>query len=165
MILQPFGCRHLFRLDRKVVLPPAARWQNFGQGLIDLVEAWAWGRGQTCRLILNAWQPPQKGLIGTYFGTQKFDKNEWLTVTKSHYRLFLDSWWTHTHIYMYIYVCTICIDVKLHCDAGARGTHVLPHAMKLWTWVGRETWPVSCTCCFIHTYIHIYIYSTTPGCI
>jgi GNAT superfamily N-acetyltransferase len=91
MILQPCGCRHLFRLDRKVVLPPAARWQNFGQGLIDLVEAWAWGRGQTCRLILNAWQPPQKGLIGTYFGTQKFDKNEWLTVTKSHYRLFLDS--------------------------------------------------------------------------
>ena len=30
-------------------------------------------------------------------------------------------------------VCTICIDVKLHYAAGACGTHVLPHAMKLWT--------------------------------
>ena len=107
MILQPCGWRHLFRLDRKVVLPPAARWQNFGQGLIDLVEAWAWGRGQTCRLILNAWQPPQKGLIGTYFGTQKFDKNEWLTVTKSHYRRFwIHDEYTHTHIYVYhLYRC------------------------------------------------------------
>ena len=30
-------------------------------------------------------------------------------------------------------VCTIGIDVKLHYAAGACGTHVLPHAMKLWT--------------------------------
>ena len=30
-------------------------------------------------------------------------------------------------------VYTICIDVKLHYIAGACGTHVLPHAMKLWT--------------------------------
>ena len=30
-------------------------------------------------------------------------------------------------------VCATCIDVKLHYAAGACGTHVLPHAMKLWT--------------------------------
>ena len=50
-------------------------------------------------------------------------------------------------------VCTICIDVKLHYIAGACGTHVLPQAMKLWTWVGWEKWPVSCTCSFIYIYI------------
>ena len=49
-------------------------------------------------------------------------------------------------------VCTTCIDVKLHYAAGACGTHVLPHAMKLWTWVGWETWPVSCTCNFIYLF-------------
>ena len=49
-------------------------------------------------------------------------------------------------------VCTIWMDVKLLIIAGACGTHVLPHAMKLWAWVGRETWPVSCTCRYIHIY-------------
>ena len=29
--------------------------------------------------------------------------------------------------------------------------------MKLWAWVGRETWPVSCTCSYI------YMYSPAPG--
>ena len=33
--------RHLFRLDRQVVLPPAAGRQDVAQGLLDLVEAWA----------------------------------------------------------------------------------------------------------------------------
>ena len=47
-------------------------------------------------------------------------------------------------------VCTIWIDVKPLCYAGACGTHVLPHATKLWTWVGWETWPVSCTCILIY---------------
>ena len=48
-------------------------------------------------------------------------------------------------------VCTIWIDVKLLIIAGACGTHVLPHAMKAWAWVGRETWPVSCTCNYIYS--------------
>ena len=48
-------------------------------------------------------------------------------------------------------VCTIWIDVKLLIIAGACGTHVLPHAMKVWAWVGRETWPVSCTCNYIYS--------------
>ena len=33
-----------------------------------------------------------------------------------------------------------------HFIAGACGTHVLPHATKLWAWVGSKTWPVLCTC-------------------
>ena len=37
------------------------------------------------------------------------------------------------------------------------GTHVLPHATKLWAWVGRETWPVSCTCSLMWIHINIYI--------
>ena len=30
--------------------------------------------------------------------------------------------------------------------AGACDTLILSHATKLWIRVGRETWPVSCTC-------------------
>ena len=55
-------------------------------------------------------------------------------------------------------VCTICTDVKLHIYAGACGTHVRPHATKLWAWVGRETRPVSYTCIYIYisrTWAHI----------
>ena len=59
-------------------------------------------------------------------------------------------------------VCTIWIDVKLFLIAGAWGTHVLPHTMKLWAWVGRETWPVSCTCRYIYI---IYVQSRPHGCI
>ena len=31
-------------------------------------------------------------------------------------------------------------------QAGACDTLILSHATKLWIRVGRETWPVSCTC-------------------
>ena len=63
---------------------------------------------------------------------------------------------TMIHSYL-VCVCTICIDVKLLIIAGACGTHVLPRAMKLWAWVGRETWPVCCTCSYM------YMYSPAPG--
>ena len=65
---------------------------------------------------------------------------------------------------VYIYIC-VCVTLGiigilsdcflLHscfpCVAGACGTLVLPHATKLWARVGRETWPVSCTCCDNHS--------------
>ena len=47
-------------------------------------------------------------------------------------------------------VYTIWIGEKRLLFAGACGSHVLPHATKLWTWVGWETWPVSCTCILIY---------------
>ena len=40
-----------------------------------------------------------------------------------------------------------------HCTAaGACDTLILSHATKLWIRVGRETWPVSCTCTNCLTY-------------
>ena len=62
------------------------------------------------------------------------------------------SWWLPWGCC--VCVCTIWIDVKLLIIAGACGTHVLPHAMKLWAWAGRETWPVSGPC---RLYIYIYV--------
>ena len=37
-------------------------------------------------------------------------------------------------------------------EAGACDTLILSHATKLWIRVGRETWPVSCTCTNCLTY-------------
>ena len=37
-------------------------------------------------------------------------------------------------------------------EAGACDTVILSHATKLWIRVGRETWPVSCTCTNCLTY-------------
>ena len=52
-------------------------------------------------------------------------------------------------------VCTIWIGVMFFYRGGVWHS-CLPRAMKLWAWVRRETWPVSCTC------RHIYICIVPP---